>query len=299
MRFKILVLLFVSLLVQSVFFLQYSHSASTGDLQILSSPDISILIDEKYVGKTNIKQRGLFVSGLQVGSHSLIAIKNLYQTKMLHFNINQSQTTKLKFELQFELQAKTSNLYLRSAPVGAKVFIDNKFRGETDLFLKGVLVGNYEIKFEMDEDVLKGVYKLSENEALELLADFRKGNIDNINLAEKAEYNRLSAFKVKLVREISDRLSCSCRSGRITWGSLKQVLKGSTIIKCKETEEARSVYDVSYEYETRISYSGGNIKVRKMKRKPNHRYLGWEKHQYCNSDTPLSRDDAQFLVSQF
>lgn len=299
MRFKILVLLFVSLLVQSVFFLQYSHSAPTGDLQIFSSPDISIFIDEKYIGTTNIKQRGLFVSGLQVGGHSLTAIKNLHQTKMLHFNINQSQTTKLKFELKFEHQAKTSNLSLRSAPVGAKVFIDNKFKGETDLFLKGVLVGNYEIKFEMDEDVLKGVYKLSENEELKLLADFRKGNIDNINLVEKAEYNRLSALKVKLVREISDRLSCSCRSGRIAWGSLKQVLKDSTIVKCKETEEVRSVYDVYYEYETRISYSGGNIKVRKMKRRPNHRSLGWAKHQYCNSDTPLSRDDAQFLVSQF
>ena len=295
MRFKILVLLFVSLLVQSVFFLQYSHGAPTGDLQIFNSQDISIFIDEKYVGTTNIKQRGLFVPGLQVGSHSLTAIKNLYQTKVLHFNINQSQTTKLKFELQ----GKTSNLFLRSAPVGAKVFIDNKFRGETDLFLKGVLVGDYEIKFEMDEDVLKGVYKLSENEVLKLLADFRKGNIDNINLVEKAEYSHLSALKVKLVREISDRLSCSCRSGRITWGSLKQVLKGSTIIKCKETEEVRSVYDVYYEYETRVSYSGGNIKVRKMKRRPNHRSLGWEKHQYCNSDTPLSRDDAQFLVSQF
>ena len=169
MRFKILVLLFVSLLIQSVFFLQYSHSASTGDLQIFSSPDTSIFIDEKYVGTTNINHGGLFVSGLQVGSHTLTAIKKLYQTKMLHFNINQSQTTKLKFELQFELQDKTSNLYLRSAPEGAKVFIDNKFRGETDLFLKGVLVGNYEIKFEMDETVLKGVYKLSENEALELL----------------------------------------------------------------------------------------------------------------------------------
>lgn len=299
MRFKILVLLFVSLLVQSVFFLQYSHSAPTGDLQIFSSPDITIFIDEKYIGTTNIKQRGLFVSGLQVGGHSLTAIKNLHQTKMLHFNINQSQTTKLKFELKFEHQAKTSNLSLRSAPVGAKVFIDNKFKGETDLFLKGVLVGNYEIKFEMDEDVLKGVYKLSENEELKLLADFRKGNIDNINLVEKAEYNRLSALKVKLVREISDRLSCSCRSGRIAWGSLKQVLKDSTIVKCKETEEVRSVYDVYYEYETRISYSGGNIKVRKMKRRPNHRSLGWAKHQYCNSDTPLSRDDAQFLVSQF
>lgn len=299
MRFKILVLLFVSLLVQSVFFLQYSHSAPTGDLQIFSSPDITIFIDEKYIGTTNIKQRGLFVSGLQVGGHSLTAIKNLHQTKMLHFNINQSQTTKLKFELKFEHQAKTSNLSLRSAPVGAKVFIDNKFKGETDLFLKGVLVGNYEIKFEMDEDVLKGVYKLSENEELKLLADFRKGNIDNINLVEKAEYNRLSALKVKLVREISDRLSCSCRSGRIAWGSLKQVLKDSTIVKCKETEEVRSVYDVYYEYETRISYSGGNIKVRKMKRRPNHRSLGWAKHQYCNSDTPLSREDAQFLVSQF
>lgn len=299
MRFKILVLLFVSLLVQSVFFLQYSHSAPTGDLQIFSSPDITIFIDEKYIGTTNIKQRGLFVSGLQVGGHSLTAIKNLHQTKMLHFNINQSQTTKLKFELKFEHQAKTSNLSLRSAPVGAKVFIDNKFKGETDLFLKGVLVGNYEIKFEMDEDVLKGVYKLSENEELKLLADFRKGNIDNINLVEKAEYNRLSALKVKLVREISDRLSCSCRSGRIAWGSLKQVLKDSTIVKCKETEEVRSVYDVYYEYETRISYSGGNIKVRKMKRRPNHRSLGWAKHQYCNSDTPLSRDDSQFLVSQF
>ena len=295
MRFKILVLLFVSLLVQSVFFLQYSHGTPTGDLQIFNSQDISIFIDEKYAGTTNIKQRGLFVSGLQVGSHSLTAIKNLYHTKVLLFNINQSQTTKLKFELQ----GKTSNLFLRSAPVGAKVFIDNKFRGETDLFLKDVLVGDYEIKFEMDEDVLKGVYKLSENEVLKLLADFRKGNIDNINLVEKAEYSHLSALKVKLVREISDRLSCSCRSGRITWGSLKQVLKGSTIIKCKETEEVRSVYDVYYEYETRVSYSGGNIKVRKMKRRPNHRSLGWEKHQYCNSDTPLSRDDAQFLVRQF
>ena len=299
MRFKILVLLFVSLLVQSVFFLQYSHSAPTGDLQIFSSPNISIFIDEKYVGTTNMNHGGLFVSGLQVGSHSLTAIKNLYQTKMLHFNINQSQTTKLKFELQFELQGKTSNLSLRSAPGGAKVFIDNKFKGETDLFLKGVLVGNYEIKFEMDEDVLKGVYKLSENEELKLLADFRKGNIDNINLVEKAEYNRLSALNEKLIREISDSLSCSCRSGRIAWGSLKQVLKGSTIIKCKETEEFRSGYNVYYEYETRISYSGGNIKVRKMKRKPNHRSFGWAKHQYCNSDTPLSRDDAQFLVSQF
>ena len=299
MRFKIWVLLFVSLLVQSVFFPQYSHSSSTGDLQILSSPDISIFIDDKYVGTTKIKQGGLFVSGLQVGSHSLTAIKNLYQTKMLHFNINQSQTTKLEFELEFELQVKTSNLYLRSAPVGAKVFIDNKFRGETDLFLKRVLVGNHEIKFEMDGGVLRGVYKLSENEALELLADFRKGTIDNINLVEEAEYNSLRALKVKLVREISDSLSCSCRSGRITWGSLKQVLEGSTIIKCKETEEVRSAYDVYYEYETRISYSGENIKVRKMKRRPNHRYLGWEKHQYCSSDTPLSSDDAQFLVSQY
>ena len=242
---------------------------------------------------------GLFVSGLQVGSHTLTAIKNLYQTMVLPFDINQSQTTKLNFKLKFKAHGKISNLSLRSAPEGAKVFIDNEFRGETDLFLKGVLVGNYEIKFEMDEEVLKGVYKLSTNEELKLLADFRKGNIDNINLVEKAEYNRLSALKVKLVGEISDRLSCSCESGRITWDSLKQVLEGSTIVKCKETEKVRSVYDDYYEYETRISYSGENIKIRKMKRRPTHRYLGWVKHQNCNSDTLLSKDDAQFLVSKF
>ncbi|TNF46423.1 PEGA domain-containing protein [bacterium] len=169
--------------------------AGTGDLQIFIEQGFEIYIDDHLVGATNGFDRGLFVEGLEPGPHTLRAEKKGFETVRRRFNITDYEASVISIEPEDikqmeEQEAATGSFRLRSGPMGAAVYIDDVYRGSTDMTVEKVKMGTHRIRFERDGTALVGDFFLVSDEVLTLKAHFRDRVIIDISAMEKEERKR-------------------------------------------------------------------------------------------------------------
>jgi len=169
-----------------------SSAAGAGDLQIFSEEGLEIYIDDVLVGTTNGFDRGLFVEGLEPGPHTLKAEKKGVEPISRRFNIIEFESRMISIGSEDIKQAEEQGIAigsfrLRSAPMGAAVYIDDAYKGESDITVEKVRAGSHKIRFAKDGSVLEGDFTLITDEVLTLKAHFREMVIINISALKKEE----------------------------------------------------------------------------------------------------------------
>jgi hypothetical protein len=169
-----------------------SSAAGAGDLQIFSEEGFEIYIDDVLVGTTNGFDRGLFVEGLEPGPHTLRAEKKGVEPISRRFNIIDYESRMITIRPEHikqmeELEIAIGSFRLRSAPMGATVYIDDTYKGESDITVEEVKAGTHKIRFERDGSVLEGDFTLITDEVFTLKAHFRDMVIINVSAMEKEE----------------------------------------------------------------------------------------------------------------
>jgi len=174
--------------------------AASGDLQIKCDPSAEIFIDGKHVGTTNKFDGGLFVENLLPGTHKIMAKMSGYYDVKTDVEIVAYKTAYIKvvFEGVKEKIKRfapeegptvtlAGNLELRSAPVGASIFVDGHYKGDSDLLINNTKSGKRNVKFQKGDMVLEGSYIVPVNKTLKLKAHFKKMELINISEIEAME----------------------------------------------------------------------------------------------------------------
>ena len=176
-------------------------SAGTGDLQVTCEPGVRVFIDNNFRGVSTESEGGLFISDLTPGAHTVKVIKkgfDAYEGKVVIKEF-EAVEVKVKFskiaEKIIQLSPESGEatiplgvLELRSAPMGASVFIDGEKKpGKTDMRIENIKVGQHKISFKRENQNLSGVFTIAPDELLVLKADFKNGVISNISELKKTE----------------------------------------------------------------------------------------------------------------
>ncbi len=198
-------------------------SAGTGDLQVTCEPGVRIFIDSNFKGVSKESEGGLFISDLTPGAHTLKVIKkgfDAYEGKVV---IKEFEAVEVKVKFtepaqkiiqvspeRGEATARVGVLELRSAPMGASVFIDGEKKpGKTDMRIENIRVGQHEISFKRENQNLSGVFTIVPDEPLILKADFKNSVILNISELKKNELekekNRLEENERKRLKAAEGR----------------------------------------------------------------------------------------------
>ena len=198
-------------------------SAGTGDLQVTCEPGVRIFVDDNFVGVSKESEGGLFIADLTPGAHTLKVIKKGFAEYKDEVVIKEFEAVEV--EVKFtkiaekiiqlptksgEATAQVGVLELRSAPMGASVFIDGEKKPEkTDMRIENIGVGQHTISFTREGQNLSGVFVIVPDEPLELKADFRNGVILNISELKKNELekekNRLAENERKRLKAAEER----------------------------------------------------------------------------------------------
>lgn len=199
--------------------------AGTGDLQVTCEPGVRVFIDNNFRGISKESEGGLFISDLTPGAHSLKVIKKGFDAYEGEVVIKEFEAVEIKVKFtepaqkiiqlspeKGEATARVGVLELRSAPMGAFVFIDGeKKTGKTDMRIENIRVGQHEISFKRENQSLSGVFTIVPDEPLVLKADFKNGIISNISELKKSalekEKNRLEETERKRLKEAEEKQS--------------------------------------------------------------------------------------------
>lgn len=179
-------------------------SAGTGDLQVTCESGVRIFIDNNFKGVSKESEGGLFISDLTPGAHTLKVIKKGFEAYVGEVVIKEFEAVEVKVKFtknvekiiqlspeSGEATAPVGVLELRSAPMGASVFIDGeKKSGKTDMRIENIRVGQHRISFKRESQNLSGVFTIGPDEPLVLKADFKNGVISNISELKKNELEK-------------------------------------------------------------------------------------------------------------
>ena len=198
-------------------------SAGTGDLQVTCESGVRVFIDNNFRGVSTESEGGLFISDLTPGAHTVKVIKkgfDAYEGKVVIKEF-EAVEVKVKFskiaEKIIQLSPESGEatiplgvLELRSAPMGASVFIDGEKKpGKTDMRIENIKVGQHKISFKRENQNLSGVFTIAPDEPLVLKADFKNGVISNISELKKnepeKEKNRFEENERKRLKATEER----------------------------------------------------------------------------------------------
>jgi hypothetical protein len=124
-----------------------ANSLLTGILDIDSSPtNADVWVDERYYGETR-----QIVGGLAAGTHALRLKKAGYYDYLEQFTVAPAQTTIRVPEMTPYAQSENyGDIQVRSAPVGAAVFVNGNYEGTTistsPLYVTELVPGTYSIR---------------------------------------------------------------------------------------------------------------------------------------------------------
>jgi len=85
---------------------------------------------------------------------------------------------------------KTGNLEVSSSLIGTRVYVDDTYKGDADLFIENVSVGQHTIICRQGSQTITDTFTLQEGETLKLKALFDSSKIVNIREAERLEAER-------------------------------------------------------------------------------------------------------------
>ena len=99
-----------------------------------------------------------------------------------------------------EQSGKVGTIEVSSSLIGTRVYVDDTYKGDTDIFIDKVTVGQHTITCRQGSQTVSDTFTISEGETLKLKALFESGKIVNIAEAERLEAER----KVKEAQAKSD-----------------------------------------------------------------------------------------------
>tara|TARA_B100002051_G_C16745179_1_gene647098 strand:+ start:642 stop:2426 length:1785 start_codon:yes stop_codon:yes gene_type:complete len=112
----------------------YDNDLKEGEIKIVTDPvGANIIIDSKPYGVSPLKLK------IQEGRHRLNLTMNGYERKTENFNA----VADTLIELNYSLSKQTGNLMIVTNPKGAKVYLNEKYYGESPLELQYLEVGEY------------------------------------------------------------------------------------------------------------------------------------------------------------
>ena len=113
----------------------HSHAASTGFIQVNCEPEVNILLDGVLQGKTSVELNGLIISNVKAGSHSVMAVKNGFQSQEKRIIMQPDKIISLSFSVfrpkiiinqsgdsdESSLVAEVGSVIIQSIPIECKV----------------------------------------------------------------------------------------------------------------------------------------------------------------------------------
>ena len=161
-----------------------------GFLNISTTPEqgAMVFVDEEYVGLSPVK-----TDKLKSGSHSVKVMKDMYKMTEKSFYVNDKQTTNVTLNMSANSVDVTvsdtdagykgnekltdrpinGEIEINSSPMGATIYIDGEYYGETPNYISGILIGEHELKLtkqgcaELKKTIkIKGGETLTINEKL-------------------------------------------------------------------------------------------------------------------------------------
>ncbi|MCP4353197.1 MAG: SUMF1/EgtB/PvdO family nonheme iron enzyme [Desulfobacterales bacterium] len=173
-----------------------------GDIQVTCEPGVRIWLDEDFKGKTSIDENGLFIENIPPGKHKIKAAKSGYRIENRIVEVMRGKTVEVKIsftdtvmqvdDLTHKPSPKHGTLILRSAPLGAVIYLDGEKIGKADKKVSYIPVGKHRLKFVFKGKTLEGSYVLGASQTLKLKAHFKKNRI--INEYDK-QYTNSSGMK--------------------------------------------------------------------------------------------------------
>jgi len=138
-----------------------------GEISIQTSPEADIYIDKVKAGKGNLNNKRL-----ASGTHFLEAKKDNYTDASKTITV----LTGTKESYTLEPQAKTGTLSAVSTPTDAGLYVDGILKGQTPIFVRNMLVGDYtvQIKKEGYGSVTKEI-SINESQTTELKETLPQG----------------------------------------------------------------------------------------------------------------------------
>ncbi|MFC1812408.1 DUF1566 domain-containing protein [Thermodesulfobacteriota bacterium] len=173
-------------------FLFMAHTVlAGGDIQITCEPEVRIWLNNDFKGTTTSDDNGMFIEGLPPGDYNIKATKTGFGQADKLVTVLDGQTVEV--EIQFTAPdvkiedmvpekdtafvQEVGTFILRSVPLKAIAYIDDKEIGETDKKVRNFPVGHHTVKFVFKGKTLTDSFKLNPNETLKLKGHFKKGRI--------------------------------------------------------------------------------------------------------------------------
>jgi|GEM_PF-3416008 len=182
---------FVFLCTLFVFLFMAHMVLAGGDIQITCEPGVRIWLNNDFKGTTTSDDNGMFIEGLPPGNYNVKATKTDFGQADKLITVLDGQTVEV--EIQFTAPdvkiedmvpekdtafvQEVGTFILRSVPLKAIAYIDDKEIGETDKKVRNFPVGHHTVKFVFKGKTLTGSFKLNPNETLKLKGHFKKGRI--------------------------------------------------------------------------------------------------------------------------
>lgn len=89
-----------------------------------------------------------------------------------------------------EQPGKAGNIEVSSSQIGTRVYVDDTYKGDADIFIDKVSVGQHTITCRQGSQTVSDTFTINEGETLKLKALFDSGKIVNIAEAERLEAER-------------------------------------------------------------------------------------------------------------
>lgn len=169
-----------------------THPDAVGDIQITGAPGMSIFVDGVQAGESNAFENGLFLENIPAGTHLVKVLKQGYHAYEKQVEVVGGQTTELQLELKTaaasEKKAFTvtgallkknaaASLLLRSVPLHARVSLDGREVGETDIELNQLEPGKHTVRFVYRDKSLSADVTLVAGGAVSLKGHFKEGKV--------------------------------------------------------------------------------------------------------------------------
>lgn len=97
--------------------------------------------------------------------------------------------------------AESGSLDIISTAVGTRVYVDDEYRGDANIFIRNVPAGERTVMCRQGSRRISGTFTLKEGETLRLEARFDEDRIVDLSLVEKAERSRQKQEKEEKARE--------------------------------------------------------------------------------------------------
>lgn len=118
-------------------------SSNGGDINVMTTPDgADVYLDAELKGKTP-----MLIQGIKPGIHQITITKNGYSVLNKGIQVTEGRMT----EVNEILLARSGEADIKSNPPGAKVFIDEIFKGNTPITVTGLIVGSHNVKLVHDD----------------------------------------------------------------------------------------------------------------------------------------------------